>query len=78
MKKDDVSFVPFQLPKSLENQCISLVRELGLGFGAIDLIEQGESYVFIEINPTGEWAWLVEASGFNIQNSICDLLIGEK
>lgn len=34
--------------------------------------------LLIEINPTGEWAWLVEASGFNIQNSICDLLIGEK
>lgn len=39
-------------------RCLQLVRELGLRFGAVDLVRsKGEDW-FIEVNPTGEWAWL--------------------
>ncbi|MBU1700011.1 MAG: hypothetical protein KJ970_03430 [Candidatus Eisenbacteria bacterium] len=48
-----------QLPLETENACRALVKELGLAFGAIDLIltPKGE-YVFLEINPNGQWAWI--------------------
>ncbi len=47
------------LPPAVEVQCVTLVRALGLAFGAIDLIltPDGE-YVFLEINPNGQWAWI--------------------
>jgi len=35
-----------------------------------------DEYYFIEINPTGEWAWLVETAGLNIPIGICDFLLG--
>lgn len=39
-------------------RCKHLVRELGLRFAAVDLLRsKGEDW-FIEVNPTGEWAWL--------------------
>ncbi|PTD76711.1 RimK-like protein, partial [Klebsiella pneumoniae] len=34
------------------------VKLLGLNYGAIDFIKTKDEYIFIEINPTGEWGWL--------------------
>jgi glutathione synthase/RimK-type ligase-like ATP-grasp enzyme len=47
------------LPSEVEFKCVALVRALGLAFGAIDLVltPEGE-YVFLEINPNGQWAWI--------------------
>jgi glutathione synthase/RimK-type ligase-like ATP-grasp enzyme len=73
--KNKVNFLPAQIPNSLEQRCISLVKHLGLQFGAIDLILHGGEYYFLEINPTGEWAWLVDRTGMLIYEGICDLLV---
>jgi len=51
------------------------VKFLNLNFGAIDLIlnEYGE-YVFLEINPNGQWAWIEKLLDFNISGAIVNLL----
>ncbi len=76
LSKDDVTFVPLELPNFILQKCIALVKVLNLSFGAIDLIMSNDEYYFIEINPTGEWAWLVETAGLNIPIGICDFLLG--
>lgn len=76
-QKDYVQFVPFQLPENIEKKCIALVNNLGLAFGALDLIESRECFYFLEVNPTGEWAWLVNTAGLKIYEGICDYLEGE-
>ncbi len=53
------------------------MSELGLSFGAIDLIESNNGYYFIEVNPTGEWAWLVENAGLKIYEGVVDYLEGK-
>ena len=46
------------LTAEISARCLNLVRELGLRFAAVDLLRsKGEDW-FIEVNPTGEWAWL--------------------
>lgn len=48
-----------QLPNNIEEKCFELVNKLGLHFGAIDLIQTPDGdFVFLEINPNGQWAWL--------------------
>ena len=38
-----------------------MLEAMGLHYGAFDFIEDLEGrLVFLEINPTGEWAWLEE------------------
>jgi len=76
-EKQNVKFVPFKLPESVESNCIELVKRLDLSFGAIDLIESNHSYYFIELNPTGEWAWLVETANLKIYEGISDFLEGK-
>lgn len=75
-EKDEVKFIEYNLPQDIEERCISLVNKLGLIYGGIDLALVNGKYYFIEINPTGEWAWLVENPGFKIDEKIVNVLIG--
>jgi glutathione synthase/RimK-type ligase-like ATP-grasp enzyme len=76
---DNTPHLPHQLPLDMEQKCVDLVRHLNLNFGAIDLIltPQGE-YVFLEINPNGQWGWIEELTGLPICAAIVDLLVGGK
>lgn len=65
------------LPAELATRCLRLVGQLGLGYGAIDLIVTPDGrYVFLELNPTGQYLWLEEATGLPISEALCDLLLG--
>lgn len=74
LEKDRVRFVPSNLPAPVSSACLRLTKQLGLIFGAIDLVEVGGEFVFLEINPTGEWAWLVEQAGLPIDREIAKIL----
>lgn len=74
--KDGVSFVPAKLPADVKEKCIQLVQNLNLLYGAIDLVLYEKNYYFIEVNPTGEWAWLVDSANQKIYKSICNYLEG--
>jgi glutathione synthase/RimK-type ligase-like ATP-grasp enzyme len=56
--KESLEYEDFVLPQTVEEQCKNLVQSLGLAFGAIDLLETQKGYIFLEVNPTGEWGWL--------------------
>lgn len=74
-QKENISFIPIVLPKNIELKCIQLLNKFNLIFGGIDLIYYKNNFYFIEINPTGEWAWLVDKAGQKIYEGICDSLI---
>ena len=64
------------LPDQLKAGCIDLVRSLGLHFGAIDLLlKPGGEYIFLEINPNGQWYWLEWVTGTPMTKALCDLLV---
>ncbi|MHA1381730.1 MAG: MvdC/MvdD family ATP grasp protein [Candidatus Helarchaeota archaeon] len=67
-----------ELPSKIANQCINLVKQLNLIFGAIDLIlDQEGNFHFLEINPNGQWAWIEKRLDMPISNEIANLLLGE-
>lgn len=71
----EADYRPVKLPGEIEQRCVELVRSFGLRFGAIDLALQDGRHYFLEINPTGEWAWLVDATGLAIDQAVADLLV---
>jgi glutathione synthase/RimK-type ligase-like ATP-grasp enzyme len=73
-RKRDAQFRRFDLPLETTERCRKLVRSLGLRFGAIDLALCDGEYYFLEINPTGEWAWLVDSAGLPIDEAIANAL----
>jgi glutathione synthase/RimK-type ligase-like ATP-grasp enzyme len=71
----DLPHRPIELPPPVAAACKALVDRLGLRFGAIDLLltPEGE-FVFLEINPNGQWYWLEEITGLPMTAALCDLL----
>jgi hypothetical protein len=64
------------LPEKIEGICVRLVEALGLCFGAMDLIvTPADEYVFLEINPNGQWLWIEQFTGLAIGDAIAELLI---
>jgi glutathione synthase/RimK-type ligase-like ATP-grasp enzyme len=55
------------LPSSVENALRRLMRRMGLEYGAVDLrLTAGGDYVFLEINPAGQFLWVEMATGQKI------------
>ncbi|MFW9880753.1 MAG: MvdC/MvdD family ATP grasp protein [Candidatus Thorarchaeota archaeon] len=72
---DNISFIPCKLSNKIARKCLKLVRRLGLVFGAIDLLEVNSKFIFLEINPNGEWGWLETQTEYPIAKTISDCLI---
>lgn len=71
-----IQWEPFFLPPAEEEKIDRLMRLLGLPFGAIDMIVQPDGqYVFLEVNPQGEWGMLQKYLGFPIAETIAEKLV---
>ena len=74
VRKEELEYIPFQLPEDVELAIRSLMKNLNLNFGGIDLALVDGKYYFIEVNPTGEWGWLEIKTGINISETIKNAL----
>ena len=65
-----------ELPVEVSSGLQVLMSELGLVFGAIDLIcTPAEQYVFLEVNSSGEWGMLERDLGLPIADAIARALL---
>lgn len=68
----------YELPNGLKEKLHTLMQSLQLSFGAIDIIRQPDGeYVFLEVNPQGEWGMLQRDLHYPIAETIADTLIRE-
>jgi len=74
--KEVLAWQPYQLPDKLIRCLDAFMVRFGLVFGAFDFIKtpSGE-YVFLEINPTGEWGMLERDLDYPIASAIADALL---
>ena len=53
---ENVKHEPSQLPPRVEQQLLALMEKFGLVYGAFDMIvTPRDEYVFLEVNPSGQW-----------------------
>lgn len=64
---DKVDHTPIDIPGRIGDRLIALCRSYGLVFAAADFVvtPDGE-WVFLELNPNGQWAWIEEHAGLPI------------
>ncbi len=64
------------LPDEISDKLLSLMKQLDLVFGCVDMIltPEGE-YVFLEVNPSGQWDWIEKLTGLKITEALVDILV---
>ena len=66
----------YSLPENIKANLTSMMQEMGLYIGAIDMIKGRDgNYYFLEINPQGEWGMLQKELNFPIAEKIADNII---
>jgi glutathione synthase/RimK-type ligase-like ATP-grasp enzyme len=67
---------PHELPRGLADRLLRLLDHFGLNFGAVDLIVRPDgSHVFLELNPSGSFAFLGESHARPIAAAIAEVLV---
>jgi len=65
-----------ELDPTVERQIGALMRRMDLSFGSLDFIVTPEGeHVFLEVNPVGQFGWIVEQTGLPIYERLAELLI---
>lgn len=67
----NVAYERVDLPESMTTFCKNMLEHYGLFFGEFDFIlTPAREYVFLELNPNGQWLWLQLQSGYNLTKDI--------
>ena len=71
----DTRYAAHELPDELKSRLLTMMERLDLVYGAIDLLltPEGE-YVFLEINPAGQFLYIEQATGHPISAALADRL----
>jgi len=65
-----------ELPEPLTKQLVLLSRQLGLVYGAIDLIvTPDDEVIFLEINESGQFLWIEDCADMPLLDPFCELLL---
>ena len=69
---------PYELPDEQKRLILALMDRLMLNYGALDIIlTPDDRYIFLEINPAGEWFWLDLYADLPIAKAIAAILMGK-
>jgi glutathione synthase/RimK-type ligase-like ATP-grasp enzyme len=76
LAQENYAWSAYELPENVKTGLASMMEEMGLYIGAIDMIRGKDgAYYFLEVNPQGEWGMLQKDLGFPIAERIADNLI---
>jgi len=68
--------VPYKLPDEIESKIKLLIKKLKLTTGSIDIIKsQQEDYIFLEINPVGQFGMTSRPCNYYLEKEIAEYLI---
>ncbi len=78
-RRYDIANTPhsvFELPQEIHQKLITFTKSLGLVFGCVDMIvtPKGE-FVFLEINPNGQWLWIERLTDMPIGRELARLIV---
>ncbi|MFI6024414.1 ATP-grasp ribosomal peptide maturase [Amycolatopsis magusensis] len=70
-------YEPVDLPESVESSLLKMTDQLGLSFAAADfVVTSDDTHYFVDLNPSGQWGWIEEATALPIAEAIAVLLAG--
>lgn len=71
--------VPFVFPEKIEQMIWEFMRQTKMNTGSLDfIVTPAGDYVFLEINPMGQFHWLSENCNYQIEKAIAAFLSNEE
>ncbi|EJL69785.1 grasp-with-spasm system ATP-grasp peptide maturase [Chryseobacterium populi] len=67
--------VTFKLPSVIEDQIRILMEKLNLNCGSLDIVKTKDRYVFLEVNPVGQFGFVTGACNYHLHKKIAEYLI---
>ncbi len=72
---EHVAHTAATLPQDIQDKLRAFMAHIDLVYGAVDLIERPDGeYVFLEVNPSGQWGWIADLAGLPIAEGVADML----
>ncbi len=69
---------PFLIPSEIQKKIITLMQNLNLNTGSIDMIlDHMDNYIFLEINPVGQFGMVSYPCNYNLEKKIAKYLCDE-
>ncbi|KAF0139959.1 MAG: RimK domain-containing protein ATP-grasp [Stygiobacter sp.] len=73
---NDIKYQLVEPPSEIANKIKKMVQKLSLNFCVFDFaLSQTGEWVFLEINPNGQWAWLEQLTSIEMSDILIDLLL---
>lgn len=70
-------YCEIEVPQNIIRNCINMMSDFDIIFGAFDfIINNRDEWIFLEVNPNGQWLWLECALEIPISNEIISYLVG--
>src|SRR3989338_6716232 len=74
----DVKMEKVSLPDTITRKIFAYLEKLGLRYGSFDFIVTPDGdYVFLDINPNGQWYFVQLRTEFQVASALADLLINK-
>jgi glutathione synthase/RimK-type ligase-like ATP-grasp enzyme len=71
----DLEYEAVDLPREVEAKILAFMKAFDLIYGAFDFIVTPDGrYVFLEVNPSGQYMWVECATGLEITMALADAL----
>jgi len=72
---NNVKHTNISLPIDVQNKILMFMERLKINYGCFDFLFANDKYVFLEVNPSGQYMWIEEKSNLNITEGIIDYLL---
>ncbi len=68
--------IPYRLPENIKTTIHDFMDAIGMQCGSIDMIlTPNNEYVFLEVNPVGQFQWVEKCCNFDLSKAIARVLI---
>jgi len=72
----EIGYRVMVVPDEVVEGGLALLKRGGLRYGAFDFKRTPDgAWVFLEVNPSGQWGWIEQATGLPITSAIVDVLV---
>ena len=72
---DNNTYYVIEAPDDIKRKCMACLKKMDLQFGIFDfIVTNDDKWIFLEVNPNGQWLWLEEILGLDISEKIMEFL----